>query len=227
MAKKKTSLARRINVLRASVMGANDGIISVAGIVIGVAAATSNSYAILIAGLSGALAGTISMAMGEYVSVSTQKDSQRMALIEEKERLDEDYQSEYDFVKQKYLDQGIDPALATQATNELMAKDALGTVVLERHGFNPPEFTSPYAAAIASMISFPLGSILPMVAVMITPAATRIWATVVAVLIALCITGYAAAVLGDAERGKSVVRNVVAGLLTMAVTFVIGQLFAR
>ena len=110
-----------------------------------------------------------------------------MALIEEKERLDEDYQSEYDFVKQKYLDQGIAPALATQATNELM----------------------------------------PMVAVMITPAATRIWATVVAVLIALCITGYAAAVLGDAERGKSVVRNVVAGLLTMAVTFVIGQLFAR
>lgn len=227
MAKKKTSLARRINILRASVMGANDGIISVAGIVIGVAAATSNSYAILIAGLSGALAGAISMAMGEYVSVSTQKDSQRMALIEEKERLDEDYQSEYDFVKQKYLDQGIDPALATQATNELMAKDALGTVVLERHGFNPHEFTSPYAAAITSMISFPLGSILPMVAVMITPAATRIWATVVAVLIALCITGYAAAVLGDAERGKSVVRNVVAGLLTMAVTFVIGQLFAR
>lgn len=227
MAKKKTSLARRINILRASVMGANDGIISVAGIVIGVAAATSNGYAILIAGLSGALAGTISMAMGEYVSVSTQKDSQRMALIEEKERLDEDYQSEYDFVKKKYLDQGIAPALATQATNELMAKDALGTVVLERYGFNPHEFTSPYAAAIASMISFPLGSILPMVAVMITPAATRIWATVVAVLIALCITGYAAAVLGDAERGKSVVRNVVAGLLTMAVTFVIGQLFAR
>lgn len=143
MAKKKTSLARRINILRASVMGANDGIISVAGIVIGVAAATSNSYAILIAGLSGALAGTISMAMGEYVSVSTQKDSQRMALIEEKERLDEDYQSEYDFVKQKYLDQGIDPALATQATNELMAKDALGTVVLERHGFNPHELNSP------------------------------------------------------------------------------------
>ena len=103
MAKKKTSLARRINILRASVMGANDGIISVAGIVIGVAAATSNSYAILIAGLSGALAGMISMAMGEYVSVSTQKDSQRMALIEEKERLDQDYQSEYDFVKQKYL----------------------------------------------------------------------------------------------------------------------------
>ena len=83
------------------------------------------------------------MAMGEYVSVSTQKDSQRMALIEEKERLDEDYQSEYDFVKQKYLDQGIDPALATQATNELMAKDALGTVVLERHGFNPHEIHQP------------------------------------------------------------------------------------
>lgn len=227
MAKKQVSLVRRINILRASVMGANDGIISVAGIVIGVAAATSNGYSILIAGLSGALAGTISMAMGEYVSVSTQKDSQRMALIEEKERLDENYQSEYDFVKQRYLDQGIAPELADQATRELMEKDALGTVVLERHGFNPHEFTSPYAAAIASFISFPLGSLLPMVAVMMTPAKVRIEATVGAVLVALCITGYFAAVLGDAKRGKSVVRNVVAGLLTMGVTFIIGQLLAR
>lgn len=227
MGKQKQSLAQKINVLRASVMGANDGIISVAGIVIGVAAATSNRYAILIAGLSGALAGTISMCMGEYVSVSTQKDSQKMALISERERLAEDYQGEFAYVAERYREQGIAPELAHQATTELMEKDALGTLIQERHGFNPHDFTSPYAAALASLLSFPLGSVLPMVAVMVTAPSRRIWATMVAVLIALCLTGYLAAVLGQAARVKSVVRNVCAGLLTMGVTFVIGQLFAR
>lgn len=140
------SLAQKVNVLRASVMGANDGIISIAGIVIGVAAATSNARSILIAGLSGTLAGMISMCMGEYVSVSTQKDSQKMALISEKQRLQNQYQHEFDYVQKKYEAQDIDPQLAKQATKELMEKDALGTTVQERYGFNPNEFTSPYAA---------------------------------------------------------------------------------
>lgn len=227
MAKKKMSLAQRVNVLRASVMGANDGIISIAGIVIGVAAATSNAYAILISGLSGTLAGMISMCMGEYVSVSTQKDSQKMALISEKQRLADQYQEEFNYVQKKYEAQDIDPELAKQATSELMEKDALGTTVQERYGFNPRDFTSPYAAAIASFISFPTGSILPMVAVTTAPAHMRIMATAIAVLIALLITGYCAAVLGHSNRLKSSIRNAVAGLLTMAVTYIIGQLFAR
>lgn len=160
MASKKMSLAQKVNILRASVMGANDGIISIAGIVIGVAAATNNTYSILISGLSGTLAGMISMCMGEYVSVSTQKDSQKMALISERQRLDDQYQEEFNYVQQKYEDQDIDPKLAKQATKELMDKDALSTVVQERYGFNPKDFTSPYAAAIASFISFPIGSVL-------------------------------------------------------------------
>ena len=225
--KKKMSLAQKINVLRASVMGANDGIISVAGIVIGVAAATSNPHAIWISGLSGSLAGTISMCMGEYVSVSTEKDSQKMALIEEKERLSEDYDREFNYVKNKFLAQDIDPKLAHQATKELMDEDPLVTAVQERYGFNPKEFTSPYAAAIASLIAFPLGSILPMVAVMSFPHEIAIAATIIAVLIALIITGYLAAVLGKSNRWKSVIRNVASGFLTMLVTYLIGQLFAR
>ena len=224
--KKKMSLAQKINVLRASVMGANDGIISVAGIVIGVAAATSNPHAILISGLSGSLAGTISMCMGEYVSVSTEKDSQKMALIEEKERLSEDYDREFNYVKNKFLAQDIDPKLAHQATKELMDEDPLVTTVQERYGFNPKEFTSPYAA-IASLIAFPLGSVLPMVAVMSFPHEIAIAATIIAVLIALIITGYLAAVLGKSNRLKSVIRNVASGFLTMLVTYLIGQLFAR
>lgn len=221
------SLAQKVNVLRASVMGANDGIISIAGIVIGVAAATNNAYSILISGLSGTLAGMISMCMGEYVSVSTQKDSQKMALISERQRLDDQYQEEFNYVQQKYEDQDIDPKLAKQATKELMDKDALSTVVQERYGFNPKDFTSPYAAAIASFISFPTGSVLPMLAVTLAPAESRILATAIAVLIALLITGYCAAILSNSNRLKSSIRNAIAGLLTMGVTYIIGQLLAH
>lgn len=227
MASKKMSLAQKVNILRASVMGANDGIISIAGIVIGVAAATNNAYSILISGLSGTLAGMISMCMGEYVSVSTQKDSQKMALISERQRLDDQYQEEFNYVQQKYEDQDIDPKLAKQATKELMDKDALSTVVQERYGFNPKDFTSPYAAAIASFISFPTGSILPMLAVTLAPAESRIFATAIAVLIALLITGYCAAILSNSNRLKSSIRNAIAGLLTMGVTYIIGQLLAH
>lgn len=224
--KRKASLAQRINVLRASVMGANDGILSVAGIVIGVAGATSNDYAILISGLAGMLAGTISMAMGEYVSVNTQKDSQKMAIITQKERLRDDYQGEYDFVRQKFIEQDISPELSTEATDELMGQDALLTTVRERYGFNLNEFTSPYAAAVASMISFPTGSILPLVSITFFPPKIKVIATIIAVMIALCLTGYFAAVLGNSDRKQSVIRNVVAGILTMIVTYVIGRMFA-
>lgn len=227
MTRKKMLLAQKVNILRASVMGANDGIISIAGIVIGVAAATNNAYSILISGLSGTLAGMISMCMGEYVSVSTQKDSQKMALISERQRLDDQYQEEFNYVQQKYEDQDIDPKLAKQATKELMDKDALSTVVQERYGFNPKEFTSPYAAAIASFISFPTGSVLPMLAVTLAPAESRILATAIAVLIALLITGYCAAILSNSNRLKSSIRNAIAGLLTMGVTYIIGQLLAH
>ncbi|WP_318764857.1 VIT1/CCC1 transporter family protein [Lactiplantibacillus carotarum] len=224
--KKKMTLAQRVNILRASVMGANDGILSVAGIVVGVAGATTNSFAILISGLAGMLAGTISMAMGEYVSVNTQKDSQKMAIEHQKKALAEDYNGQAELVAQKYIDQGISEPLARKATQEMMTEDALVTTVREHYGFNPSEFISPYAAGIASMISFPTGSILPLVSITFFPPEIKVVATVVAVAIALAITGYVAAVLGNANRWHGVLRNVVSGLLTMVVTYVIGRLVA-
>ncbi|MCG0575603.1 VIT family protein [Lactiplantibacillus plantarum] len=224
--KKRMSLAQRVNILRASVMGANDGILSVAGIVVGVAGATTNSSSILISGLAGMLAGTISMAMGEYVSVNTQKDSQKMAITKQKAALADDYEAEASLVVQKYVDQGISKPLAQQATREMMAEDALTTTVRERYGFNPNQFISPYAAGIASMIAFPTGSILPLVSITFFPPRVKVLATVLAVGIALMITGYVAAMLGNANRRRGMVRNVVAGLLTMIVTYFIGHLFA-
>ncbi|QAS31040.1 VIT family protein [Lactiplantibacillus plantarum] len=224
--KKRMSLAQRVNILRASVMGANDGILSVAGIVVGVAGATTNSFSILISGLAGMLAGTISMAMGEYVSVNTQKDSQKMAITKQKAALADDYEAEASLVVQKYVDQGISKPLAQQATREMMAEDALTTTVRERYGFNPNQFISPYAAGIASMIAFPTGSILPLVSITFFPPRVKVLATVLAVGIALMITGYVAAMLGNANRRRGMDRNVVAGLLTMIVTYFIGHLFA-
>lgn len=221
------SLAEKINVMRASVMGANDGILSVAGIVIGVATATSNRNAILLAGLSGMLAGTVSMAMGEYVSVNSQRDGEKNAVIKESRALDNDYDQELAFIQNKYVQTGISPELAAQATKEMMQDDPLNVAVRERYGFDSHAQTSAIAAAIASMISFPIGSILPLVAITFLPGAMRVWGTIIAVIVALSITGYTAAALGNANRYKAMVRNVVAGVLTMAVTYVVGSLFAR
>lgn len=225
--KKKMSLAQRINILRAAVMGANDGILSVAGIVIGVAGAATSNFAIFISGIAGMLAGTVSMAMGEYVSVSAEKDSQKQAIATEKQVLKDDYDGEYDFVRQKYLKKGIKPELVEKAVHEMMERDALRTMVRERYGFDVDEFTSPYAAAIASMISFPLGSILPLCSISFFPHSIKIVATFIAVIIALAITGWAAAWLNHANKFHGTVRNVISGIITMLVTYGIGHLFAH
>ena len=224
---KQNTLAQKINVIRASVMGANDGILSVAGIVLGVAGATTNSFAIFISGISGMLAGTVSMAMGEYVSVNSQKDSQENAVNHQRQALEEDYQKELDFVAEKYAKTGIPEDLAQKAAREMMEKDALLTTVRERYGFDMHNFTSPYQAAIASMIAFSLGSLLPLLTITFAKHSIRVPLTVVSVVVALAITGYAAAVIGKAVRRRAVVRNVIAGLLTMGATYLIGSIFAR
>lgn len=227
-AKKKT-LAQKINVMRAAVMGANDGIVSVAGIVIGVAGATSSNFAIFISGISGMLAGTVSMAMGEFVSVNTQKDSQRNAISHQKQALADSYDHEFNTVQQKLVSDGITADLAEQATKEMMNKDPLKTSVRQKYGFNVGEYTNPLSAAplsaaIASMISFPTGSILPLVAITTFPSSIRVLATGIAVIIALAITGYSAAKLGNSNTTRGIIRNVVSGILTMIVTYTIGTL---
>lgn len=224
---KKKSLAQKVNIMRAAVMGANDGILSVAGIVIGVAGATNNNYAIFLAGIAGMLAGTVSMAMGEYVSVNAQKDAQRKAIIQQKSALSLNYGDEVSYVKHKYVSKGIQPELAAKAASEMMEKDALLTSVRERFGFDINEFTSPYAAALSSMISFPLGSILPLLAITLLPESVKVFATFCSVVVALAITGFIAAVLGNSDRKNSVMRNTVSGILTMLVTYGIGILIGR
>ena len=183
-------------------MGANDGIVSIAGIVIGVASAGSSAQAILISGIAGALAGTISMAVGEYVSVSTQRDAEKQAIIDEKDALKNHYQREFNFIKNEYTSVGVSDELATKATQEMLNGNQLYVAVRERYGFDLNDKTSAVGAAIASMISFPTGALLPLLAVTLLPAPLRIIGTVIAVAVALVITGYVASVLGKEEKSS-------------------------
>lgn len=221
----KQSLMQRNNLIRAGVMGANDGILSVSGIVLGVAGATSNTGTILLAGFAGMLAGTVSMAMGEYVSVSSQHDAQEKVRRIQTDALTTNYDGEFAYIQNKYTSDGISLKLARQATEEMMSKDALTTTVRERYGFTLDHELSAGGAAMASLISFPIGSILPMLAISTTPKDMREIATFIAVIIALTLTGYSAAVLNGANKKRAALRNVIAGVFTMVVTYIIGSLF--
>ncbi len=221
------TLAEKINLIRAGVMGANDGILSVAAIVLGVAAANTSTSTVLLAGMAGMLAGTISMAMGEYVSVHAQRDAEKRAIADEQVRLSVNADAERDFVINKYVTTGISRELATKAVGEMFAQAPLNTAVRERYNIDPTATTSAVGAALTSMISFPLGSMLPMLMITLAPADWRIAGTIGAVIVALAITGSIAAKLGNANALRATVRNVVSGLITMAVTYGVGHLFAR
>ncbi|WP_436697652.1 VIT1/CCC1 transporter family protein [Nocardioides sp. BYT-33-1] len=214
----------RLNWLRASVLGANDGIVSTAGIVLGVAGATSDRSAILIAGIAGLAAGAMSMAAGEYVSVSTQRDSEEALLAKERRELREDPEDELAELAGLYVDKGLDPDLALQVARQLTANDALAAHAEVELGIDPDDLTSPWKAAFASMLSFTVGALLPLLTIVLVTADARVPVTVVAVVAALVLTGWLSARFGYGSTGRAVVRNVAGGLLAMAVTHGIGQL---
>lgn len=214
----------RLNALRAAVLGANDGIVSTAGIVMGVAGATNNRTALLIAGVAGLVAGAMSMGTGEYVSVSTQRDSEKSILRLEALELEAMPETEERELAKMYEEKGLDPELATKVAAQLTAHDALGAHADIEFGIDPDELTNPWHAAFASMISFTLGALLPLLTVVLVPASGRIPVTVGAVVIALAITGLVSARLSLSPRLRAILRNVVGGLLSMGVTYLIGSL---
>lgn len=214
-----TGLASRLNWLRAGVLGANDGIVSTAAIVLGVAGATDNRGSIVLAGLVGMMAGAMSMAAGEYVSVSTQRDTEKAVLDRERRELAETPAEELDELAGLYEAKGIEPDLARQVAEQLTAKDALRAHAEAELGLDPDDLTNPWHAAGASFLAFLVGAAIPLLGVVIAPAA---WITVVAVAIALAVTGSVSARLGSAPVLRAVVRNVAGGLLAMAVTYLLG-----
>jgi VIT1/CCC1 family predicted Fe2+/Mn2+ transporter len=217
-------LASRLNWLRAGVLGSNDGIVSTAGLVVGVAGATSNVAAILIAGLAGLVAGALSMAGGEYTSVSAQRDTERAALAKERFELETMPEEELAELAELYEAQGLSKATASLVAEELTAHDALRAHAQIELGIDPDHHANPWAAALASMVSFALGSVLPLLAIALPPVSLRIPITFIAVVAALSITGWVAAWLGGASPVRAIVRNVAVSVVTMVVTYAIGSL---
>ncbi|GAB2677642.1 VIT1/CCC1 transporter family protein [Nocardia goodfellowii] len=217
-------LSTRLNWLRAGVLGANDGIVSTAGLVVGVAAATTSTSAILAAGVAGLSAGAISMAVGEYVSVSTQRDSEQALLAKEARELEDEPESELEELAGIYTAKGLSPETARRVAEELTAHDAFTAHAEAELGLDPDELTNPWQAAVSSAVAFTLGALLPLLAILLPPVQLRVPVTFVAVLIALALTGSVSARLGGSDRGRAVLRVVAGGALAMAVTYGIGQL---
>jgi VIT1/CCC1 family predicted Fe2+/Mn2+ transporter len=218
-------LSARLNWLRAGVLGANDGIVSVAGIVIGVAGATANVKAIATAGVAGLVAGAMSMAGGEYVSVSTQRDTERAVLEKERWELANMPDDELAELTGIYQAKGLTEDLAAQVATQLTEHDALRAHAEAELGINPDELTSPWAAAGASFLAFTVGALIPLLVILVPVDGWRTWLTVGAVLIGLTVTGVVSARLGGASAGRAVLRNVGMGAATMAFTWAVGKIF--
>jgi VIT1/CCC1 family predicted Fe2+/Mn2+ transporter len=216
---------QKLNILRAGVLGANDGIVSTAGIVIGVAGATTNTMTLVISGLAGLVSGALSMGGGEYVSVSTQKDTEKAVIAKESAELDDDYEGEINELAQIYEHNGLSKELARRVAVELMNKDALKAHAAAELGVNPADYVNPWHAAFSSMLSFTIGAILPFLCIALIPGAFRVPVTVLAVLTALGLTGLISARLGGAPHWPAIARNIIVGALTMTVTYLVGQFF--
>ncbi len=217
-------VGNRLNWLRAGVLGANDGIVSVAGIVMGVAGATSERTPVFVAGVAGLVAGALSMATGEYVSVNAQRDSEQAMLAMEAAELEQMPQTELRELVKLYEGKGLSHETAKKVAQELTEHDALAAHADIEFGIDPEQLTNPWHAAFASMVAFTIGGLLPLLAITLTSVSFRVWATVVTVVIALAAAGVIQARLGFSPVGKAVARNVAGGLLAMVVTYLVGSL---
>ena len=215
---------RRLNWLRAGVLGANDGIVAVSGLVIGVAAAGANQAALLTAGLAGLAAGALSMAAGEYVSVSTQRDTEAALIAKERAELDQFPEAELAELTAMYQAKGLTPDIARTVAVQLSAHDALAAHAEVELKIDHEELTNPWQAAAASIAAFVSGSILPLLAILLIVGPARIPITVAAATLSLGLTGLISATLGQAHPRTAILRNVIGGLLAMGITYLIGIL---
>ena len=212
----------QLNKLRAAVLGANDGIVSTAGLVLGVTGAAADKEAIMLAGFAGLVAGAISMAAGEFVSVSSQRDSEKAFL--EKAKNEQATHSVFDQIVAIYTEKGISQATAVQAASELEKSGTLMTELEKELGIDPEDIANPWSAAIASAIAFVVGATIPLAAIVLTPAKWQIPVTVAAVLASLILAGILSAHAGEANRIRAALRIVIWGVGAMAITYTIGQL---
>ncbi len=215
----------KLNWIRAAVLGANDGIVSVAGLVVGVAGATTNKGAIFTAGIAGLVAGALSMAAGEYISVSSQRDAEKALIEKEKIELAKNPEKELKELAEIYQNKGLTKATSIKVAKELTDHDPIKAHLDAELGMREDDLTSPTQAAIASGVSFTFGASIPLIAILLPPESIRVPIAFMSVIIALIITGYVSATLGDASRRRATARVVLGGALAMIVTYGIGSLF--
>jgi Uncharacterized membrane protein len=220
--KQKKTMAERSNTLRAGVLGSNDGILTVVGVLFSVAVATTNTFVIFIAGLSDLLACAFSMASGEYASVSSQKDTERAAIEKEREMIKTNYQDELDVVAKYYVDRGVTQETSDKIAKELMNQDALGTVVRVKYDLQLGHYMSPWDAAFSSLVSASAGGIFPLAAMTLLPASIQWPGTILAVTLSVALTGFLSAKLGDGLVKTAMIRNIIVGLITMAIHYSVG-----
>ena len=217
-------LAGRLNWLRAGVLGANDGIVSVAAIGVGVAGATSATGPILTASLAALVGGAISMALGEYVSVSSQRDTEDALIAKEQAELRTEPETELAELAGLYQAKGLSPETARRVAEELTEHDALAAHLEAELNIDADDVVSPWSAAGSSLLAFTIGGLLPLLAVVLIPAPAKVPLTFAVVLVALALTGALGARLGDGSPGRAAVRVVLGGALALATTFAIGSL---
>jgi VIT1/CCC1 family predicted Fe2+/Mn2+ transporter len=215
----------RQNWLRASVLGANDGIVSIAGLVLGVAGATNSQSAIFTAGLAGIIAGAISMAAGEYVSVSSQSDSEKALLKKERQEIHNNPEQELVELAATYEKKGLEKTTAMIVAKELTAHDAFAAHVDAELRIDPQNLTNPWHAALASAVSFVCGAAIPLVAILTPPGHLQVPVTFVSVIFALVVTGVISGKVSSASVFRATLRVVGGGALAMAVTYGIGRIF--
>lgn len=218
--------ANKLNWLRASVLGSNDGIVSMAALVVGVAAASSiSSHTLLLTGVAGLLAGSFSMAVGEYVSVSSQRDTEKALLDKERYELEHEAEFELEELTSIYEGKGLARATAEQVAKELTAHDAFTAHVQVELGIDPHALTNPWHASLASAVSYALGGVIPLIAIVTAGESIRIGVTFIAVFFALVLTGIVSARVSGAPVMKTIYRVVFGGVLAMGVTYLAGRLF--
>jgi len=219
-------LGAKLNWLRAAVLGANDGIVSGSGITIGVAAADpTNLHAVMLAGVAGLLAGASAMAMGEYVSVSSQRDTEEALIAGERHDLEHSPEEEFDELVDVYRGQGLSEATARTVVEELTAHNMLAAHLRAEYGVHQEELTTPWHAAFASAVSFTAGFLLALASMLLCVAELRIPVTVVVALVGLFLTGWTSAVISGSPKTRPIVRNVIGGAVAMLLTWSISRFF--
>jgi vacuolar iron transporter family protein len=219
------SSAAMLNMLRAGVLGANDGIVSIASVVMGVAGATDSRGTIFTAGMAALVAGALSMAVGEYVSVSSQSDAEKEFIRKEKRALKSSPATQLKHLASAYEERGVSPKVAMLVAEDLTKTDALKAHLQMKFNLDEEEISSPIQAALTSLVSFSVGGLIPFLAMILTPKDNRLVATGVAVALSLTAMGYFSASVADAPKKQAIIRVVLGGIAAMLVTYFIGKAF--